>query len=225
MNKAMLLGTAGVAVLTSLVGTASAGFLSGEDANATLDGEARARNMGAATNGFDYDLSIPPSVPRTIQRDVGSNPYNATNTFSLSWDGASTVEWIVNGESLKITDYVPTGTVNYLRMSVVDRGKDINGVFLDNIDLTSLTLNGDDVLVADGTNWQNWYIADNALSSGFTISGIFTISGDLSGVGQETSKLGFAWGNSDLATMIPLPTGSAMAGVGLLVVGTRRRRA
>lgn len=223
MTKTTIIGAVAVAALASLAGTASAGLLSGFDANATKYAEARARNMGSATNGFDYDLSAPVSIPRTVERDAGSNPYGATNTFSLSWDGASTIQWTVNGELLEITDFAPSGTVNYLQMTLADRKAD-NGVFRDNIDLTSLTLNGNDVLVADSTGFQDWYIADNALSSGFTISGIFTISGNLSGIGQELNRLAFSMGNSSLATVIPLPTGSAMAGLALVAVGVRRRR-
>jgi homoserine acetyltransferase len=81
------------------------------------------------------------------------------------------------------------------------------------------------VFGADGEN-RDYEAADGTLADGFSITGFLNVIGSSLGANDNTAFYMRLGNNPDFSgAIIPLPTGSAMAGVGLLVVGTRRRRA
>jgi hypothetical protein len=110
--------------------------------------------------------------------------------------------------------------VNYLRMRIQE-GNSGSTVTVNNLTITPLG-NG---ALALGTsysspgpesspNFADWYLADNALKNGFTLTGVISLTGAFSS-SQEASKIDFYLGNSATAA-VPEPS-TYIAGALLLI--------
>lgn len=231
-----LLGATAMIVCTESA-VATPVLMDGFRSDSTGAVEARIREMGwfnRAENSFalgleDKTVSGTQWLEDANFRDANvpggaANRYNASNPFTLSYDGNGVISLSVTGTtqlsiSRDISDKL-SGVLNYLQITVSNR--DGNG----NSDLSvgNLQFNGSQLgsgsLSFDG--FKDWHIADNALGSAWQLTGNMLLSGEFSR-SDDLNRIGFTLGTVQMA-IIPLPGAAGMALAGMGMIGLRRRR-
>jgi hypothetical protein len=200
---------------------ASLSFTSGYDTGASNEGGVRYRNFQPYNGGgTTYEGTHLGSGSGYVQQTAGSysNPnWLASQTFTFAYDAtAGTLSSTVGSNpTLTYTYATAPSDINYLQLLITP---DNNAV----VTLTGLQLNGVDLSGANGNDYGkttlngtgNWYLADNSLMSGFTLTGSINWNQVSSG-SQESAKIEFDLGNSALAP-VPEPT-TMLAGALLLL--------
>ena len=186
------------------------------DSNSTTYGEAKMRIFGT-TPGYHLSLNAGGTTTTFGDQYHWYTTYNVgaeLNTFTIVYDAANdTLDMTVNGNELTQVTGVADVSMNYVQMTVSDRYSGSP----DQVDMTSLTLNGDDILMNDTTGYQDWHIADNALAGGFTIDGAFKLTERSDDGNDERNKIRFGIGTTTSIAQ-PIPTPAAAWG-GMLLLG------
>ena len=200
--------------------TASAGlsFTSGYDAAASNEGGVRYRNFGAnAGAGTTYEGTHLGSGSGYVQQTAAWQ--SGGEAFTFTYDAtAGTLSSTVDSQSALVYTFATKPTdINYLKLFMNSDGAAV-------VTLTGLKLNG--VALNSGANGNsygfgtlngtgNWYVADNSLMAGFTLTGTINWNGVNTTSGQEAPKIEFDLGHSALAP-VPEPT-TMIAGALLLL--------